>query len=133
MAQQDERELEFDIEKLTDSIESSLSGERFRTEINQLSSDDLALMKAADWIFDWRAETQRHDREVFKLTMLESIASIQGLVSLSVQEDHVYMNLIESASFNKGRNKLYLGVSGNLVAYCCKLSIENGFDGYVKP
>jgi len=41
------------------------------------------------------------------------------------------MSLIESAKFNKGKNKIYLGVPGNLVAFACKTSFERGFNGYV--
>ena len=41
------------------------------------------------------------------------------------------MNLLESAPFNIGKEKLYEGVAGNLVAYSCKISFQNGFDGYV--
>jgi len=41
------------------------------------------------------------------------------------------MNLLESAPFNIGRSKLYEGVPGNLVAYACKISFQNGFDGYL--
>lgn len=41
------------------------------------------------------------------------------------------MNLLENAPFNLGRTKLYEGVAGNLVAYACKISFQNGFDGYV--
>ena len=41
------------------------------------------------------------------------------------------MDLIESAKFNKGKNKLYRGVAGNLVAFACKLSFEKGYDGVV--
>jgi len=52
-------------------------------------------------------------------------------VSLRVEDDHVYMHLIESAPFNKGRAKIYLGVHGNLVAYACRLSFQKGFDGFV--
>jgi hypothetical protein len=48
-----------------------------------------------------------------------------------VEVDHVYMPLIESAAFNRGRNKIYAGVPGNLVAYACKLSFQRGCDGYV--
>ena len=33
--------------------------------------------------------------------------------------------------FNLGRNKLYEGVAGNLVAFVCKISFQKGFDGYV--
>lgn len=38
---------------------------------------------------------------------------------------------LESASFNIGKNKLYEGVAGNLVAFACKLSFQYGFDGFV--
>ncbi|MER0441804.1 hypothetical protein [Emticicia sp. W12TSBA100-4] len=41
------------------------------------------------------------------------------------------MNLIESASFNRGKNKLYLGVAGNLFAFACKYSFDVGYDGFV--
>ena len=41
------------------------------------------------------------------------------------------MDLIESAKFNKGKNKLYRGVAGNLVAYGCKMSFEKKYDGIV--
>ena len=41
------------------------------------------------------------------------------------------MDLLESAPFNLGRNKIYEGVAGNLVAYVCKISFQHGFDGYV--
>ncbi len=41
------------------------------------------------------------------------------------------MNLVESAPFNIGRNKLYEGVPGNLVAFACKHSFQRGTDGFV--
>ncbi|MFV0564608.1 MAG: hypothetical protein ACK5NB_02135 [Flavobacteriaceae bacterium] len=41
------------------------------------------------------------------------------------------MDLIESAKFNKVKNKLYNGVAGNLVAFACKLSFSKGYDGVV--
>jgi hypothetical protein len=41
------------------------------------------------------------------------------------------MHLIESAPFNLGRNKVYIGVPGNLIAFACKVSFHRGFEGYV--
>jgi len=41
------------------------------------------------------------------------------------------MELLESAPFNIGKNKLYEGVAGNLVAYACKVSFQQDFEGYV--
>jgi len=56
---------------------------------------------------------------------------IQGLISLEIKLDHVYMHLVESAPFNKGKNKVYAGVPGNLVAFACKLSFQRGHEGNV--
>ena len=41
------------------------------------------------------------------------------------------MHLLESAPFNKGKNKIYAGAPGNLVAFACKLSLQRGHDGNV--
>ena len=41
------------------------------------------------------------------------------------------MHLLENAPFNVGRNKMYEGVMGNLVAHACKLSFQRGYDGVV--
>ena len=53
------------------------------------------------------------------------------MVNITEREDHVYMHLIESAPFNLGQNKVYLGVPGNIVAFVCRISFHRGFDGYV--
>lgn len=41
------------------------------------------------------------------------------------------MHLLESAPFNKGKDKVYSGVPGNLVAFACKLSFQRGHEGNV--
>jgi hypothetical protein len=41
------------------------------------------------------------------------------------------MHLIESAVFNKNKNKVYFGVPGNLVAYACKVSVDKGYQGFL--
>ena len=70
-------------------------------------------------------------REVYKLTISNNPSVIQGIVSLEVKPDHVYMHLIESAPFNIGKDKVYAAVSGNLVAFACRLSFQRGGEGYV--
>jgi hypothetical protein len=78
-------------------------------------------------------------REVFKLTIVNNPSVIQGLMSVTIENDHVYMNLLESAPFNIGEDKLYEigedklyeGVPGNLVAYACKISFRHGHEGFV--
>jgi len=41
------------------------------------------------------------------------------------------MHLIESSKFNKGKDKVYFGVPGNLVAFACKVSLEKGYEGFL--
>ena len=53
------------------------------------------------------------------------------MISITERQDHVYMHLIASAPVNLGKNKVYLGVPGNLIAFACRVSFHRGFDGYV--
>jgi hypothetical protein len=124
--------LDFEIDKLTRSIENVKTGDSFPTEISYLTKTDLkSVVKKNGWKFDWKKELGHAEREVYKLTILNNPNIIQGLLSLSIEADHVYMHLIESASFNKGKEKVYYGVPGNLVAYACRLSFQRGFEGFV--
>ncbi len=41
------------------------------------------------------------------------------------------MHLIESSKFNRGKEKVFLGVSGNLVAFAFKVSVEKGYEGFL--
>ncbi len=63
--------------------------------------------------------------------LLNNHKIIQGLISITDKGDHIFMDLIESAKFNKGKGKLYKGVAGNLVAFACKTSFEKGYEGVV--
>ena len=56
---------------------------------------------------------------------------IQGLISLTDNNDHVFVHLVESAIFNQGKEKLYIGVPGNLFAFACKMSFDLGYDGFI--
>jgi hypothetical protein len=124
--------LDFEIDRLTNSIRNVVSGESFQTEVFCLSRADLKqISKKNKWKFDWKSELDNNQREVHKLTTLGNASVVQGLVSLSHEPDHIYMHLLESAPFNVGKHKLYEGVAGNLVAYACKVSFMQGLKGFV--
>ena len=124
--------LDFEIDKLTNSIENIVTGDSFPTDIAVLTKADLKhITKKNGWEFSWNQEFKRPDRDIYKLTIVNNPTIIQGLVSLTEKQDHVYLHLIESAPFNKGKDKMYAGVPGNLVAFACKLSFHRGFDGFV--
>jgi hypothetical protein len=132
MKSKDINYLDFLVDKLTKSIENVVTGDSFTTEISHLQKADIPqVSKNKKWVFDWKKELNFNDREVYKLTIQNNPKIIQGLVSLKIERDHVYMPLIESAPFNKGRNKIYLGVPGNLVAFVCRLSFQKGFEGFI--
>jgi hypothetical protein len=124
--------LDFIIDKLTNSIENVVTGDSFATEISILTANDLKTATTKNgWLFNWKDEYKEPARDVYKLTIVNNPTIIQGLISLEVKSDHVYMHLVESAPFNKGKTKMYSGVPGNLVAFACKLSFQRGHEGNV--
>lgn len=124
--------LDFEIDKLTNSIENTISGDSFQTEVSLLTKQDLKLVtKKNGWQFNWRNEFKQLDRSVYKLTIEGNRSVTQGLVSFTVFKNYVEIHLIENAPFNKGQNKLYQGVAGNMVAFVCKVAFERGCSGYV--
>lgn len=124
--------LDFEVDRLTNSIQNTISGDSFPTDVSRLIKTDLRhITKKNGWLFNWKTELDDNTKEVYKLTINNNPNIIQGILSITIETDHVYMDLLESAAFNKGKNKLYEGVAGNLVAYACKKSFQNGFDGYL--
>lgn len=109
MKKSEEIQIDFEIDKLTNSIENAISGE----------------------VFEWHSEIKSNSKSVYCLTTLNNQKIIQGLISITDKGDHIFMDLIESAKFNKGKGKLYKGVAGNLVAFACKTSFEKGYEGVV--
>ena len=127
-----EIQLDFEVDKLTNSILNTISGDSFQTEISRFTFIDCKqVLKKNGWNFNWKSELDNEVNEVFKLTIVGNTNIIQGLLSIRRESDHIFMNLLENAPFNLGKNKLYEGVAGNLVAYACKLSFQLGFEGFV--
>jgi hypothetical protein len=113
-------------------------------ELTDLKGDSSKLTKATGWtptytfetmldemIAYWKLELNNPERLVFKIVIDGEAAVIQGLMSLELKSDHVFVHLIESAPCNKGKSKMYVGVPGNLVAFACQISFQNRFEGNV--
>ena len=125
-------QLDFIVDKLTNSIQNTISGDSFATDVLRLTKADLKqVTKKNGWNFDWKIELANNKKEVFKLTIPNNPSIIQGLLSLTLEPDHIYMHLLENAPFNIGQSKLYEGVAGNLVAFACKLSFQRGHQGNI--
>ncbi len=117
---------------MTNSIENAITGDSFETEINLIKKEELkSIKKGNGWLFDWKYEFEQSDRSIYKLTLKGNLSIVQGLISISDYNDHMYMHLIESAPFNKGKRKVYIGIPGNLVAFICKVSWDKGYEGII--
>jgi len=124
--------LDIEIDELTNSIKNSISGDSFSTDVSRITKADLKrITKKAGWQFDWKLELKHPERDIYKLTIVNNSSIVQGLISIEVKSDHVFMHLVESAPFNKGKTKLYSGVPGNLVAFACKISFQRGNEGNI--
>lgn len=132
MVKKFDNELDFIIDGLTNSILNVITGDSFETEIVKISNSDLQNIKLSQkWNFDWENEFKDNSKQVYKLTIINNLNVIQGLISLSIESDHVFINLLENADFNIGKRKIYAGVAGNLVAFACKTSFNYGYEGHV--
>ncbi len=116
------------IDRLTNSIVNRISGDSFNTNVLQFQKSELRAFQKK-WKFDWAIELK--EAAVYKLVIREYSEIVQGLISIEDEKGFVYMRLVETAPHNFGKNKVYEGVLGNLVAFACKISFEKGFDGFV--
>lgn len=71
--------LDFEIDKLTNSIQNTISGDSFPTEVSHLTKADLKqVTKKNGWAFNWKTELDDNTREVYKLTISNNPNIIQG-------------------------------------------------------
>ncbi|HLG34804.1 MAG TPA: hypothetical protein VI757_07995 [Bacteroidia bacterium] len=124
--------LDFEVDEITNSIQNVVTGDSFPTDVTLISKDELKSVTIKNgWRFLWKKEFKYPERDVYKLTIVNNQTIIQGLISLEIKPDHVYIHLVESAPFNIGKSKIYSGVPGNLVAFACKLSFQRGHEGNI--
>jgi hypothetical protein len=72
-------EQDFIIDRLTNSIQNTVSGDSFQTEVGRLSKTDLKnVAKIKGWNFNWKLEFDDIKKEVYKLTILNNPHVIQA-------------------------------------------------------
>lgn len=117
------------IDKLTPCLVEVASGKIFPTTFCLASEEDITELTEKGWLFDW-SDDELRKTNIYKL-LIKGDDTIQGLVSAEVIRGAVYVHLVESAPHNLGATKQYEGVGAHLFAIAIKLSIVNGFDGYI--
>jgi hypothetical protein len=109
----------------------SATQETLSFDIELVHSEDYELIVNADeFVFDWSEEELY---EVYKLFLLDEHKSILGLMSIIdiPDEYRVHLNLIEVASYCRGKDKRILNVAGCLLAHACTLAFQKGYFGFV--
>jgi len=94
-----------------------------------VASDFKFVQKKKNFGFDWKLET---GKQIYKLQTLEN-GEILGLVSvLDIPDEYrIEISLLEVVFDQKGSKKTIDRIAGCLIAYCCWLSFENGYFGFV--
>ena len=105
------------------------TGEILPTIFSIATKEDFGSTRDAGWAFDWNS-TDLEKSNIYKL-MIKDDNAVQGLVAAEVFRGAVYINILESAPLNRGKNKRYEGVGGHLFAIAMRLSMSLGFGGYI--
>jgi hypothetical protein len=70
--------LDFEVDRLTNSIQNTISGDSFPTDVSRLIKPDLKqITKKIGWSFNWKSELEDNAREVYKLTITNNPNIIQ--------------------------------------------------------
>lgn len=73
MKQHTKTGLDFEVDKLTNSIENIITGDSFPTDVTLITNTDLkTIIKKNDWQFDWKLEFKQPERDVYKLTIVKT-------------------------------------------------------------
>ncbi len=87
--------------------------------------------KKEGWNFNWHELFRTEGSFFFKITLRGTPTKIEGLIMLSIYfGEMVYMNNLELAPHNIGKEKQYDRIAGCLIAYGCRVSQEEGKGNY---
>ncbi|MBK6371309.1 MAG: hypothetical protein IPF64_16225 [Flavobacteriales bacterium] len=124
------RTIDIEIDKLTNSIEEVATGKTVATHVGLVLPED-KLIRAKDWRFDWMRSLNNRTTRSTRVDRRAASWHPARVDQLEDKGDHIHMHLLESAKFNQGKGKLFIGVPPNLVAHACRISFLRGYGGVV--
>ena len=106
------------------------TGERVKTKFFQIKKEDILNIKG--WDFVWEEQFENENYETYALC-LKDRDEFQGLITFEVKpkDSSVEVITIETAPHNYGKEGVYDGVGGHLLAIAIKKSYELGFEGHI--
>lgn len=102
-------------------IESS-TNQKYRATISLVEKHDYKKITKARYFFDWKKE---HKNQIYKIEV-EGTDDILGLISVLYipKECRIHINLLTVSKENKGKNKKYHNIIGNLITYISKIALR---------
>ena len=124
-----EQGVDMRIDKFTPCLEDAKTGETLSTSYSLVSKKELKNLKNCN--FNW-SDSSLDNANIYKLTLKDD-PEIQGLVALTKfeRDKAMYVNIVESAPHNLGKNKQYNGVGGHLYAIAAQKSLDSGYGGFI--
>jgi len=104
--------------KITDTS----TGNEHLVEISSVKADEFKILHKNRYFFDWKIEK---NQEVYKL-QIKGSGDILGLISIEriPQEWRIHIRLLTVSKENKGNEKKYDIIAGNLIAFVAKIAIR---------
>jgi len=98
------------------------TGKKLKIKIHLVEKNDYKFLTSINYFFNWKEEKKR---EVYKLQIVGD-EYILGVVSIEriPEEYRIHIRLISVSVENKGANKLYKNIIGNLIAHVSKIALQ---------
>ncbi len=98
------------------------TGKKYAVDILPVENDEFKSIKKDRYFFDWKLEK---DYDVYKL-QIKGSNEILGLVSTEIisHEWRIHIRLLTVSKENKGNDKKYDNIAGNLIASVAKTAIR---------
>jgi hypothetical protein len=105
------------------NIVEVLTGNICPIEVLPVTNTDFTSISKARYFFDWKEEKKE---EVYKL-VLKGQKDILGLVSIEriPSEWRIHIRLLTVSLENKGKEKQFDKITGNLIAYVAKIALAD--------
>lgn len=104
------------------TIIDTSTGEKHSVDILPVEIDEFKTLRKERYFFDWKIEK---NHEVFKL-LIKGSSDILGLVSIEriPQAWRIHIRFLTVSKENKGDEKKYDKIAGNLIAFAAKIAIR---------
>ncbi len=112
-------------------LEKVATGELVEGQILDSFSKEMPFRREG-WQFTWKKLAKVEGAKFYKIVLRETPDILEGLLMLTViNEEMLYLNNLEVAPHNYGRDGKYEHVAGCLIAFACKKSFELGGGSYL--